>query len=148
MLPPTTASASSNASPLSSARRAPVRAIDPSIRAPRRRTSRPPRPRGTPTPPPAAKSWISRTVPPTFIRSAWIARPSPDSMMVSTHSNRPPTRDSHNQIAADRDWLAVVVSAPVTLDPRQVEVAAHLHPIAQQPGQLAAQDGQLLQRGT
>ena len=122
--------------PLSSARWAPVRSIDPSIRAPSSRTS-----------PPAVKSWMSRTVPPTLIRSAWIARPSPGSMTVSTHSSRPPTWDSHNQIAAVRDWLAVVGSAPVTIETRQVEVPAHVHAVAEQPGQIAPQHGQLLQRG-
>ena len=100
-----------------------MRSIDPSIRAPSSRTS-----------PRAVKSWMSRTVPPTFIRSAWIARPSPGSMTVSTQSSRPPTWDSHNQIAADRDWLAVVVSAPVTVDPNRLRSRRTSTPLPSNPG--------------
>jgi hypothetical protein len=83
-----------------------------------------------------------------LIRSAWIARPSPGWMTVSTHSSRPPTWDSHNQIAAVRDWLAVVGERSDDRRPRQVEVPAHVNAIAEQPGELGPQHGQLLQRGS
>ncbi len=81
---------------------APVRSTEPPIRAPMSLIS------------PREVNWCSiRIAPPVRILSAWMARWPRPSMTVSTHSRRPPISDSHSQIAALRDVLALVRCAPV-----------------------------------
>ena len=86
--------------------RAPDMSSDPLTCTPTRRSS-----------PFAWKSFRNRTVPPTRIRSAWMARSPWASMVVSMQRTRPPMLDSHNQTAALRDVLARVGCLPTMWEP-------------------------------
>ena len=117
------ASARSMAGPSDVSICAPVRSSDPSIRAPISLIS-----------PRDLNWWISRTAPPTWSRSAWIERSPWPSIVVSTQSRRPPISDSHSQIAARLDVLALVQCAPATWERDRSRSRRSRSPLPSRPG--------------
>ena len=125
-LPPIDASLRSSAVPPRDSIRAPATSSEPPIRAPSSRTS-----------PTAVNRCSSRTVPPTRIRSAWMARSWPALMLVSRHSSRPPMSASHSQIADRRVMLALVGCTPATRDRDRSRSPRTCSPLASRPGSAA-----------
>ena len=90
---------------------------------------------------------MSRTVPPTLY-AVGLDRPAVARLDDGVHAEQPAADLGLAQPDRRRPGLARRGGERAgDRRPRQVEVPAHVHAVAEQPGQLAPQHGQLLQRG-